>query len=142
MIRVGRCTRGRPTETPRGVQSRKHAGSKEGRGKFENPAVVLQSDDTSEAETVKSPTDMPVESDCRGIDADDFEEESTNQRVDETLGFLGSSDGTMGSTMQSSNGEGSGGGGRESQLLFDDVVSAKRNDEEYTKETRGDRESD
>lgn len=84
---------------------------------------------------------MPVESDSGGIDTDDLEEKSANQGVDETLGLLGSSDGTICSAMQSTNGEGGGGGGREGQLLLDDVVSTERNDKEYTKETGGDSKS-
>ena len=55
---------------------------------------------------------MPVERYSRGINADDLENESANQGVNETLGFLGGSDGTLGSAMQSTNGEGSGGGSR------------------------------
>ena len=132
----------RLTETPRGVQSRKHPSSKERRGKFKDPTVVLQTDDAGEAETVECPTDVPIESDSRDIDADDLEEESANKGVDETLGFLCSGDGTMGPVMQSTDGEGSGRGGGESQLLLDDVVSAKRNDEEYPEETSSDGESD
>ena len=85
---------------------------------------------------------MPVESNSRGIYTDDLEEESTNQREGETSGLLGSGDSTMGFTMQSTNGEGGGGGGREGQLLVDDIVSAEGNDEEYTKETNSDGESD
>ena len=85
---------------------------------------------------------MPVESDCGSIDTDDLEEESTNQGIDEALGLLGSSDSTMGPVMQSTNGEGGSSGGREDQLLLDDVVSAERNDKEYAKETSSNSESD
>ena len=85
---------------------------------------------------------MPVKGDPGGIDTDDLENECANQGVDETLGLLGSSDGALGSMMQRTNGECSGGGGWEGQLLFDYVVSAERNDEEYTEETSGNGESD
>ena len=84
---------------------------------------------------------MPVESDSGGIDADDLEEERSHQGVGKTLGLLGSVDGPVGSAMQSTNGKGSGGGGREGQLLHDDVVSAERNDKEYTKEASSSGES-
>ena len=84
---------------------------------------------------------MPVESDPGGKDADDLEEESANQGVDETLCLLCSSDGAVGSAMQSTNSECSGSGGREGQPLLDDVVSAERDDEEYTEETSSDCES-
>ena len=131
----------RLTETPRGVQSRKHTSSKEGRGEFKDPTVILQTDDAGEAETVESPTNMPVESDRGGINADDLEQERSNQRVDETFGLLGSSGDALGSVMQSTDGEGGGGGGGEGQLLFYDVVSSEGNDEKYTKETGGNGES-
>ena len=74
----------------------KQTRSKEGRGKFEDPTVVLQTDNVSETKSVESLTDMPVKSDHGGIDADDLEKERDNQRVDETLGLLGSSDGAPG----------------------------------------------
>ena len=37
----------------------------EGRGKIEDLTAVLQTDDADKAEAVESPTDIPVESDCR-----------------------------------------------------------------------------
>jgi len=129
------------TETPRGVQSRKHTSSKERRGKFEDPAIVLQTDDAGKTETVKCPTDVPVEGDSGGIDADDLEEERPNKGVDEALGLLRSGDNTLGSVMESTDGEGRGRGGGEGQLLLNDVVSAERNDEEYPEETSSSRES-
>jgi len=89
----------RLTETPRGVQTRKHTSSKECRGEFEDPAVVLQTDDAGKAETVKCPTDVPVESDSRGIDSNDLEEESSNKGVDETPCLLRCGDDTLGSVM-------------------------------------------
>ena len=85
---------------------------------------------------------MPIKSDSGSINTNDLEKESTNQGVDETLGFLGSGDGTIGPAMQGTNGECSGSGGGEGQPLLDDVVSAERNDEEYTKETSSNGESD
>ena len=84
---------------------------------------------------------MPVESDSGGKDADDLEEESGDQGVDETLGLLCSSDSTVGSAMQSTNSECSGGRGREDQPLLDNEISTERDDEEYTEETSSDCES-
>ena len=129
------------TETPRGVQSRKHTSSKERRSEFKDPAVVLQTDDAGKAETVKCPTNVPVESNSRGIDSDDLEEESANKGVGKTFGLLRSGDSTLGSVMQSADGECSGRGGGEDQLLLDDVISAERNDEEYPEETSSNGES-
>ena len=85
---------------------------------------------------------MPVKSDSGSINTNDFEEESTDQGVDEALGLLGSSDGTMCPVVQSTNSECSGSGGGEGQPLLDDVVSAERNDEEYTEETSSNGKSD
>ena len=84
---------------------------------------------------------MPVKSDSGCIDTDDLEEESADQRVDKALCLLCSSDGPMGTVMQSTNGEGGCGGGGEGQLLLDDIVSAERNDKEYTEKTSSDGES-
>lgn len=52
---------------------------------------------------------MSVGSDLGGIGTNGFEEESNSQGADGALGLLGSGNGTIGSTMQSTIGEGSGG---------------------------------
>ena len=85
---------------------------------------------------------MPIPSDARGITTNDLENESATQGVGEALCLLSSSDGTMRSMMQSTNGECSSGRGREGQSLLDDEIPAERNNEEYTKETRSGGESD
>jgi hypothetical protein len=126
------------TETPRSIQPGKQACPKKGGGEFKEPTIVLQSNDAGKAEAVKSPTDMPVPGDSGGVDANDLEDESASKGVCETLCLLDSSGGTVCPIMQSANGEGGRGGGRESQLLLNDKVSAEGNDKEYSKESSGD----
>jgi hypothetical protein len=81
--------------TPRGVQTRKHASTKEGGSELYPPAVVLKSDDGSEADAVKGPTDVPIEGDTGSVQAENFPEEGSNQGNDEADGLFTGSDGPV-----------------------------------------------
>lgn len=47
-------------EAVTGVDTAKHTNTKEGGGEFQDPAIVLDLDSTTKAESVEGPTDVPV----------------------------------------------------------------------------------
>ena len=150
---------GATEETPTGVDTGKHTSAEERGGEFDPPAVVVEGDDASEAETVERPANVPVEElpkeaaeylaspNCRqrethnywGVSSHDLEHKDDNERGQERNRLLACRNRTGATVMQRANRDSGGRRCRERQLLFHNVVLAKRNDEEDTEEASAER---
>ena len=69
------------------------------------------------------------------IASQDLVEEDDDEGVEEGKGLLAGSDGTSPAIVECTNGESSGGGSGEGELLGDNVVLPEGNDEENTEES-------